>query len=133
MTFSACVLSSLRLPETAPMSSEIIYKTRIRRDDDDSRGREVAHETHAATRVADDDDDTDLSASASAYATSKGAADDPWWKWVVRHCDYRQSVMNEAIGGALSEIRAQAREHCEREVGIVKRDLEQLRRTVDGQ
>ena len=36
--------------------------------------------------------------------------------------------MRDAIGQVLGEFRAQAREHCEREVGIVKRELELTRR-----
>jgi hypothetical protein len=133
----AAIMANARaiLAETAPAAqreaisphtsgSELVYKTRVT-NDERPRPRAVpkpdVHETY-------DDDDAVLSASASAYATSKTAAGEPWRTWVEKYCEYRHSVMRDAIGQVLGEFRAQAREHCEREVGIVKRELELTRR-----
>jgi hypothetical protein len=110
--------------------SGLVYKTRVANDDDDSAGSRVVRKTRVETRVTDDDDDADLSAAASAYATSKTTAADPWWRWVERYCEYRASHLTEVLGQCFGEFRAQAREHCEREVGIVKRELEQQRREL---
>jgi chromosome segregation ATPase len=115
---------ALSNPSHTSTSSGIIYKTRLADNDDGPRRKSAAaHKTEA--RIADA---ADLSASASAFATSKTAAGDPWTRWVERHCEYRESVMLDAIGTTLGEFRAQARGHCEREVGALKRELELLRR-----
>ena len=58
----------------------------------------------------------------------KPLRENPWRTWVEKYYEYRHSVMRDAIGQLLGEFRAQAREHCEREVGIVKRELELTRR-----
>jgi hypothetical protein len=125
----AAIMANARaiLAETAPAAqreaisphtsgSELVYKTRVT-NDERPRPRAVpkpdVHETY-------DDDDAVLSASASAYATSKTAAGEPWRTWVEKYCEYRHSVMRDAIGQVLGEFRAQAREHCEREVGLRK-------------
>jgi hypothetical protein len=59
---------------------------------------------------------------------AKDASKMPWADWVDARLDYERSVMTEALGGVLGEFRAQAREHCEREVGIVARELKLTRR-----
>jgi hypothetical protein len=57
-----------------------------------------------------------------------------WWQWVDKRIDYRLEAFarttETAVGQVVGEIRAQAREHCEREVGIVKRELELTRREL---
>jgi hypothetical protein len=88
---------------------------------------ELVYKTHVETR-ANGNDDRVVTAVTSAAATAETAASDPWWVWVEKHCEYRASVLLEATGEVLGEFRAQAREHCEREVGSVKRELELLRR-----
>jgi hypothetical protein len=96
--------------------SEVVYK--------DGPGLSVADNGDA------DNGDAAASASASALATSGTAVGEPWWEWVERHVEYRQSVMHEVVGQVLGEFQAQAREHCEREVGHVKRELELTRREL---
>lgn len=97
-------------PKPAPLhrsQPELIYKTRVA-DNDDSPGSGTARKTRVETRVADDDRDVELSAAASAFAKSKTATSDPWWKWVEKHCEYRQSVTTDAVGQVLGEFRAKA-------------------------
>jgi hypothetical protein len=118
------------LAETAPSAQgeaiasrrsepELVYKTRI--TDDGERPRPKADDTTDVRKT--DDDDAVLSAAASAYAASKTAPDDPWRTWVEKYCEYRHIALRDALGQVLGELRAQAREFCEREVGIVKREL----------
>jgi hypothetical protein len=116
--------------------SGLVFKTRDNArvaDDDDSPGSSVARKTRVETRVADDDHDAydaDSAAAASAFATSETATTDPWWKWVERHCEYRIKVLCDAVGEVLGEFRAQAREHCNREIEVLKRELELTRREL---
>jgi hypothetical protein len=123
------------LAETAPAAQrraiasrrsepELVYKTRVTNDDERPRPR-VAHEARA----------NDGSSSSSVErapcprkVNAKDASKMPWTDWVDARLDYERSVMTEALGGVLGEFRAQAREHCEREVGIVARELELTRR-----
>jgi hypothetical protein len=123
------------LAETAPpdqgkaMASrrsepELVYKTRITNDDE--RPRPKADDTTDVRKT--DDDDAVLSAAAAAYATSNTAPGETWRTWVEKYCEYRHSVVRDALGQVLGEFRAQAREYCEHEIGIVKRELELTRR-----
>jgi chromosome segregation ATPase len=49
---------------------------------------------------------------------------------VQKYSEYEHSHMIKVLGQVVAEIRAQAREHCNREVGAVKRELEQQRREL---
>ena len=55
-----------------------------------------------------------------------GAAEDanlPWWEWVQKHCDFRDHVMQEAVGECLAHFQKEARDHCDRECTLMNREL----------
>jgi chromosome segregation ATPase len=54
-----------------------------------------------------------------------------WCEWVDARMDNRFDTYSEAVGKVLGEFRAQAREHCNREIEIVKRELELTRRELN--
>jgi hypothetical protein len=101
---------------------ELVYKTRVTNDDERPRPR-PAHEARA-----NDDSSSVERAPCSRNVTAKDASKMPWTDWVDARLDYERSVMTDALGEVLGEFRAQAREHCEREVGIVARELDLTRR-----
>ncbi len=75
-------------------------------------------------------DDGNPSANVSVYAASETTEEQPWWRWVQRHCDDRMDVMSEAVAQALGWTRAEIRAESEREVGVVKRELDLMRREL---
>ena len=101
---------------------ELVYKTRVTNDDERPRPR-VTHEARA-----NDDSSSVERAPCPHNVTAKDACKMPWTDWVNAFFYYERSVMTEALGEVLGEFRAQARERCEREVGIVARELELTRR-----
>jgi hypothetical protein len=125
-------------PATAPSAADVrksdgagalVYKDRDNArvtDNGDSAKSGTVHKTRVVETVAGDE------AEASAYATSLTPTEVPypWWKWVEHYCEFRRRAMCDAVGQCLGEFRAQAREHCAREVGVVKRELELTRREL---
>ena len=100
---------------------ELVYKTRVTNDDERPRPR-AAHE--ACTN------DDSSSRSVGLRPLNVTAKERPRSLDGLGRCrlEYARSVMSDALGEVLGEFRVQAREHCEREVGIVERELELTRR-----
>jgi hypothetical protein len=78
-------------------------------------------------RVADGDDGASVERTLPARrASATSGSEMAWWQWVDKRIDYRLEAFarttETAVGQVVAEIRAQMREHCEREVGKVKRD-----------
>jgi chromosome segregation ATPase len=62
-----------------------------------------------------------------------GAAEDakPWWEWVQKHCDFRDRVMQEAVGECLAHFQKEARDHCDRECTLMNRELAITRKELE--
>ena len=55
----------------------------------------------------------------------------PWWEWVQKHCDFRDHVMQEAVGECLAHFQKEARDHCDRECTLMNRELAIARKEGD--
>jgi hypothetical protein len=116
----------LTKPATVPSAADV-RKT--------GAGAGLVFKTRNDARVADDDDGTSVERALPARrASATSGSEMAWWQWVDKRIDYRLEAFarttETAVGQVVGEIRAQAREHCEREVGIVKRELELTRREL---
>jgi hypothetical protein len=97
--------------------------------------RPSVFKTRDNARVADGDDGASVERTLPARRGSATSGSEmAWWDWVDKRIDYRLEAFarttETAVGQVVGEIRAQMREHCAREVGIVKRELEQQRREL---
>jgi hypothetical protein len=118
-------VDELTKPATVPSAADV-RKT--------GAGAGLVFKTRNDARVADDDDS---GASVertlpTRRASAKSGSEMPWWKWVDQRIDYRLEAFarttETAVGQVVGEIRAQMREHCAGEIGVVKREVEQQNR-----
>src|SRR5437016_5400864 len=64
-------------------------------------------------------------------AAAAEAANLPWWEWVQKHCDFRDRVMQEAVGECLAHFQKEARDHCDRECTLMNRELAITRKELE--
>ncbi len=112
------------LEETAPQREPVVSRT---------TGPKLIYKTKVQTEPRESARSTEAAEPSKLPATTSGGSE-AWWQWVDKRIDYRLAAFarttETAVGQVVGEIRAQAREHCEREVGIVKRELELTRREL---
>jgi hypothetical protein len=113
------------LAETAPAGQRkpapthtsqpgIIYKTRVR-DDDDGPGPRIVHST-PRTR---------------AVAAKSAPSEMVWWRWVDARIEDGLSAYSKDVGRAIGTKTRETREPLEEENRVLKRELELLRRELD--
>ena len=111
----------------------VIFKVRDEALVIDAKPKPVRTDDRRRRRRQQDDSVTEIpSAGLPVEASSTLTTDDePWWRWVEQHCDYRAEVTHAVVAQVVADVQADAREVRDRDAGIVERELQLMRRELD--